>query len=153
MTKKSPMQKYTLKDLYEQFPDEETALDWLRFKLYPEKIFCINCQKPTKHHRISTRKVYGCDYCGHQISPTAGTIFHKSSTSLRIWFYVIFQLAQTRGGISAKQIERETGVTYKTAWRMCKEIRKRLEENKSLLGNDGQPMFVTISNKVTRPDV
>ena len=124
--KKSPMERYTLKDFNEQFPDEDTALDWLRHKLYPEKIYCPNCKKSTKHHRITTRKVYSCDYCGHQISPTAGTIFHKSRTPLRIWLHVIFQMAQTRGGISAKQIERETGVTYKTAWRMCKEIRKRL---------------------------
>src|SRR5262245_26164264 len=103
--------KYTLQDLYTRFPNEDDVLDWLRHKLYPEKIYCPNCQKPTKHHRISGRKVYSCDYCGHQISPTAGTIFHKSSTPLRIWLYVVFQMAQTRGGISAKQIERETGVT------------------------------------------
>jgi hypothetical protein len=121
----------TLEDLYAQFPTEDDALDWLRHKLYPEKIYCVNCRKTTKHHRISGRKVYGCDYCGHQISPTAGTIFHKSSTSLRIWLYVIFQMSQTRTSISAKQIERKTGVTYKTAWRMCAEIRKRLHEGLS----------------------
>ena len=130
------MTTYTLADLYEQYPDEDSALDWLRHKLYPEKIYCPNCEKTTKRHRISTRKVYGCDYCGHQISPTAGTIFHKSSTPLRIWLYVVFQMARTRGGISAKQIERETGVTYKTAWRMCSEIRKRMDENLSLFSSE-----------------
>jgi transposase-like protein len=130
------MKKFTLADLYKQFPDEDSALDWLRNKLYPQKIYCPNCQEPRKYHRISTRKVYGCDYCGHQMSPTAGTIFHKSSTPLRIWLYVVFQMAQTRGGISAKQIERETGVTYKTAWRMCNEIRKRLGENHSLFSGN-----------------
>lgn len=122
------MKKYTLADLYEQFPDEDAALDWLRHKLYPEKIYCPNCEQPRKFHRITTRKVYGCDHCGYQVSPTAGTIFHKSRTPLRIWLYTIFQMAQTRGGISAKQIERKTGVTYKTAWRMCKLIRERLED-------------------------
>jgi transposase len=127
----SKMTKYTLADLYKQFPDEDAALDWLRHKLYPEKIYCPNCEQSRKYHRITTRKVYSCDYCGHQISPTAGTIFHKSRTPLRIWLYVIFQMAQTCGGISAKQIERETGVTYKTAWRMCNEIRKRMGENLS----------------------
>jgi transposase-like protein len=130
------MQKYTLTDFNQQFPDEDAALDWLRYKLYPEKIYCPKCDKATKHHRITSRKVYGCDYCGHQISPTAGTLFHKSPTPLRIWLYVVFQMAQTRGGISAKQIERETGVTYKTAWRMCNEIRKRLGEGQSLFRGD-----------------
>ena len=61
----------------------------------------------------------------------AGTIFEKSSTSLRLWFYAMYLMASTRCGVSAKQIQRETGVTYKTAWRMFKQIR-------SMLGNDGQ---------------
>ena len=50
--------------------------------------------------------------------PTAGTIFHKSSTSLHLWFYAMYLMTSTRCGISAKQLERELGVTYKTAWRM-----------------------------------
>ncbi|MDA1330255.1 MAG: IS1595 family transposase [Chloroflexi bacterium] len=90
---------------------------------------CPNCAKESRFYRIRTKKVYGCEHCGYQISPTAGTIFHKSSTSLTTWFYVIYLMAQTRGGISAKQIERETGVTYKTAWRMCNLIRKVLFED------------------------
>ena len=127
-TKKSPTKKYTLKDFYVMFPNDNVCLEWLRNRLYPKKIYCQNCQKPTLHHRIKSRKVYGCDYCGNQISPTAGTIFHKSKTSLTTWFYVVYQLAQPRGGISAKQIQRETGVTYKTAWRMRNEIKIRLSE-------------------------
>ena len=115
-----------------QFPDDDACLDWLRHKLFPEKIYCRSCKKPTKHHRIATRKVYGCQECGTQVSPTAGTIFHKSRTPLRLWFFVIFQMARSQGSLSAKQIERETGVTYKTAWRMRKRIRERLGEDGSL---------------------
>ena len=62
------------------------------------------------------------------ISPMAGTIFEKSSTSLRLWFYAMYLMGSTRCGISAKQIQRETGVTYKTAWRMFKQIRSLLSE-------------------------
>ena len=58
----------------------------------------------------------------------AGTIFEKSVTSLKLWFYAIFLMTATRCGISAKQIERETGVTYKTAWRMFHQIRSLLKE-------------------------
>lgn len=129
--------KPTLTDFMEKFPDEDAALDWLRHKLYPEKIYCSDCEKATRHHRITTRKVYGCDYCGHQISPTAGTIFHKSRTPLTTWLYVIYRVVQTRGCISAKQIERETGVTYKTAWRMCNKIRERLDEDNMVLSLAG----------------
>jgi hypothetical protein len=64
----------------------------------------------------------------------AGTIFEKSSTSLRLWFYAMYLMSATRCGISAKQIQRETGVTYKTAWRMFREIRTLMSEDISLEG-------------------
>ena len=128
-----PQLHYTISDFNRDFPDDEACLEWLRRKLYPAKIYCLRCDKPTKHHRIRTRKVYGCDICGHQISPTSGTIFHDSSTSLRLWFYSIHLMSTTRCGISAKQIQRETGVTYKTAWRMFKQIRSLLQEDTSKL--------------------
>jgi hypothetical protein len=60
------------------------------------------------------------------LHPTAGTIFHKSSTGLDLWFRAIFLMGSTRCGVSAKQIEREVGVTYKTAWRMANLIRTKL---------------------------
>ena len=128
---KSPMQKFTIREFYEKFPDDGACLDWLFHHSYGEEIECKGCGREAKFYRIKSRKVYGCEYCGYQISPTADTIFHKSSTPLTLWFYAIYLMAQTRGGISAKQIERETGVTYKTAWRMCKEIRQKLDENQS----------------------
>jgi transposase-like protein len=60
------------------------------------------------------------------IQPTAGTIFHKSSTSLHLWFYAMYLMTSTRCGISSKQLERELGVTYKTAYRMTQKIRQQL---------------------------
>jgi transposase-like protein len=123
------MMKFTLKDFMQMFPDDDTCLDYIRNEWFPGVIECPTCGKTAKFYRITTRKVYGCEFCGHQISPTAGTIFHKSPTPLTTWFYVIYLIAQTRGGISAKQIQRETGVTYKTAWRMCKQIRGMLSQD------------------------
>jgi transposase-like protein len=127
--RKPNMLPYTLKDFQKQFPDDATCLDWLRNYLYPEGIYCETCEAVTKHHRVKSRPSYSCDHCGHHVHPTAGTIFHKSPTPLTTWFYAIYLMAQTRCGISAKQIQRETGVTYKTAWRMFKQIRSMLEEN------------------------
>lgn len=125
---KSPMQKYTLRDFEAQFPDDDACLEWLKNYLYPEGITCEPCGRVTKHHKVASRKSYSCDYCGHHVHPTANTIYHKSSTPLRLWFYAIYLMASTRCGISAKQIEREIGVTYKTAWRMFKQIRSMLAE-------------------------
>jgi len=123
------MNKYTIEQFNKLFPNEDICLDWLRHKLYPQKIYCIKCKKPTKFYRIKNRKVYGCDLCGHQISPTANTIFDHSTTPLRSWFYAIYLMSTTRWGISAKQLQRELGVTYKTAWRMFHQIRSLLQED------------------------
>ena len=131
---KPKMQRFTYKDFEQMFPDDASCLEWLRNFLYPEGMFCKLCQRVTKHHRTVSRPSYSCDHCGHHVHPTAGTIFHKSSTSLKTWFHAIYLMASTRCGISAKQIERETGVTYKTAWRMFKQIRTLLQEDIKTLG-------------------
>src|SRR5580700_5920580 len=133
--RKPNMLPYTMKDFQKQFPDDATCLEWLRNYLYPDGIFCEACNAITKHHRIKSRPSYSCDHCGHHVHPTADTIFHKSPTPLTTWFYAIYLMAQTRCGISAKQIQRETGVTYKTAWRMFKQIRSMLEDDKPIGGS------------------
>lgn len=129
MTKKSPMTKFTLKQFQQMFPDDGTCLEYIRRQKYPERIDCPQCGRNSLFHHDRGRKSYSCDHCGYNISPTANTVFDHSPTPLTIWFYVIYLMAQTRGGISAKQIQRETRVTYKTAWRMCREVRKILAED------------------------
>ncbi len=127
------MNKYTIRDLDSQFPTDDACLDWLKDYLYPDGIFCKVCQAVTKHHRIKSRTSYSCDRCGHHEHPMAETIFENSRTPLRLWFHAVFLMASTRCGISAKQLERQLGVTYKTAWRMFKQIRTLLAEPPSLL--------------------
>src|SRR5437660_4215743 len=80
------------------------------------------------HSWVTSRTAYACDHCGNHIYPLAGTIFEKSTTSLRIWFQAMYLMGSTRCGISAKQIQRETGVTYKTAWRIFRQIRSLLSD-------------------------
>ena len=128
------MNKFTVHQFNEMLPDEETCLDIVRDMVYPDGINCRQCKDVTKHHRLSGRKAYSCQYCGTQVYPLAGTIFEKSSTPLKSWFYAMYLMASTRTGISAKQLERELGVTYKTAWRMFKQIRSILNEDVDLGG-------------------
>jgi transposase len=85
---------------------------------------------------MKTRRSFSCETCGHHVHPTAGTIFEKSTTPLTLWFYAVYLMAQTRAGISAKQLERELGVTYKTAWRMFHQIRKMMADDGGETGND-----------------
>src|SRR5437868_6833366 len=134
MNRKPKMRKYTKKGFDRQFPDDATCLEWLKSYLYPDGVFCEKCKRVTKHHRITSRPSYSCDYCGHHVHPTAGTIFHKSPTPLTTWFYAMYLMSATRCGISAKQIQRETGVTYKCAWRMFKQIRSMLQDSEPIGG-------------------
>lgn len=113
----------------ELFPDHGTCLDYLRDRFYPAGSPCPSCDKATKFHRIKDRSAFACQYCRHQVYPTANTIFHKSTVSLQLWFWAIFLMSSTRCGISAKQLEREIGVTYKTAHRMFKQIRSLLADD------------------------
>jgi len=128
-------QKYTAKQFDVEFPSDDACLDYLMQRRWPKGIaFCVECTVERRHHRVSGRTAYACQGCGNHIFPLAGTIFHKSSTSLRTWFYVIRLMASTRVGVSAKHIQRETGVTYKCAWRMMKQIRTLMGEKITLSG-------------------
>ena len=129
------MQRYTFNDFNREFPTDESCLQWLVDNRWPDGITCSKCERITKHHKATGRQVYACDNCGHHVSPMAGTIMEHSSTPMRLWFYAMFLMASTRCGISAKQLERELGVTYKTAWRMFKQIRSMLVDDVTLEGS------------------
>ena len=98
---------------------------------------CPKCERERVFRKYKTkqgRQSWNCTGCGHHVHPTAGTIFHKSSTSLHLWFYAMYIMASTRCGISAKHLERAIGVSYPTAWRMLNLIRNKL------MAEDGEPL-------------
>ena len=121
--------RYTVKHFNAEFPNDSACLEYIKERRFPGGMAdCAKCGKQTKHHRVGNRTAYACQFCGTHIYPLAGTIFEKSTTSLRLWFYAAYLMGSTRCGISAKQIQRETGVTYKTAWRMFKQIRSMMSD-------------------------
>src|SRR6202142_3108867 len=128
--------RYTREQFDKEFPNDDVCLETVKEQRFPGGVkFCATCQKKRKHYRVKGRPAYACDRCGNHSYPLAGTIFQKSSTSLRVWFQAMYLMGSTRCGISAKQIQRETGVTYKTAWRMFKQIRMLLSEDLQLEGS------------------
>src|SRR5437868_3254573 len=124
--------RYSLMEFNERYPDDAACLEYLWRTRYPADGLhadCPKCELPRifrKYEFANRNTSWTCTACGQHVHPTAGTIFHKSSTSLHLWFYAIYIMASTRCGISAKQLEREIGVTYKTAWRMFNLIRNQL---------------------------
>jgi len=130
-----PEQKYTIAQFELEFADEDACLEYVKERRWPDgRCLCVRCGVERKHYRVTGRTAYACHACGNHIFPLSGTIFHKSSTSLRAWFYVIRLMSSTRVGVSAKHIQRETGVTYKTAWRMMKQVRLLMAEKITLSG-------------------
>jgi len=130
--------RQTVFEFEKQFPDDAACLAFLMAEKYPDGVPCAKCQKVTKHFRDANRPSFQCEFCGTRVHPMVGTIFENSATSLRLWFYAMYLMASTRCGISAKQIERELGVTYKTAWRMFHEIRVLLRQDGTPLGGEGE---------------
>jgi transposase-like protein len=129
---------YSLIEFMRQYPDDAACLDALwrkRFAPDGHHAQCPRCERERKFHRTTTRASYTCDTCGLHVHPMKGTIFEKSTTALHLWFYAMYLMASTRCGISAKQLERELGVTYKTAHRMMKRIRTELMNDV-----DGDPL-------------
>jgi transposase len=124
--------RYSLMEFVKEFPDDAACLNYLwRTRYAPDGTHaaCPECKARRTFKRYETsqqRQSWTCTHCGHHLHPTAGTIFHKSSTALHLWFYAIYLITSTRCGISAKQLEREIGVGYKTAWRMFNLIRNSL---------------------------
>jgi len=112
-----------------RFVDDDSCLEEIKRLRYPNGVKCRVCNTITLHYRVQGRMAYACKVCRTQVYPLAGTIFEKTTTPLRVWFYCLFLLTQTRATLSIKQLEHELGVTYKTAWRMYTSVRLLMEQN------------------------
>jgi transposase len=144
--------QFSLMEFMRDFPDDAACLEHLwrtRYSEDGEHAECPKCEQERRFKRYNTaqgRQSWTCTGCGHHVHPTAGTIFHKSSTSLHLWFFAIHLMTSTRCGVSAKQLERELGVTYKTAWRMFTLIRNKL------MTEDGRPLTGSVEVDETSVD-
>jgi transposase len=117
--------KYTFKQFQTQFPDDAACLlALMNIQFGGTKIVCPGCGVEAQFHAMEKRRGFACQECGHHVYPCAGTIFHKSSTKLTNWFFAMYLMTSTRHGVAAKELERQIGCTYKTAWRMAHELRK-----------------------------
>lgn len=125
--------KFTIQEFNRKYPNDGACLLEIFQHRYGRIVTCNSCKRPTTHYRIKHRKCFACQWCGNQLHPLANTIFHKSETSLKVWFYAIFLFANSKNGVSAKELQRQLGVTYKTAWRMAKQIRRLMVQDTTKL--------------------
>ena len=127
-----------------QFQDTDKAREYLEALRWPDGPFCPHCgsmKKPMKLRGAKCRPgLYKCSeyQCRKQFTVTVGTVFERSRVPLNKWLLAVYLMASSKKGISAHQIHRTIGVTYKTAWFMCHRIREAMTESpKGLLGSGG----------------
>jgi predicted RNA-binding Zn-ribbon protein involved in translation (DUF1610 family) len=114
--------EYKIDNFKKDFPDDNTCLEYIFKTKFGDNFVCPKCSKKG-FYRIKKRRCYTCSWCGYQVYPTAKTIFHKSRTKLTKWFYAIYLMDISNNNISAKELQKHLGVTYKTAWRIKNKIK------------------------------
>jgi len=116
--------KMTVRQFFDRFPNDDACLEHIMEVRFGLRHDCQKCGVEATFHKLTNRKAYSCSQCGAHLYPCAGTIFQDSRTPLTVWFYAIYLFVTTRHGVSGKELERQLGVTYKTAYRMGQQIRK-----------------------------
>ena len=129
---------------FKQFRDDETCLSHLFNVRFGQGFECPSCERPSNWYRIKAERAYSCQWCGHHLHPTVGTPFEQTRTPLQLWFYAIYLFTTTRNGVAAKELQRQLGVTYKTAWRMAGLIREHMAtvDGDSVLGGNWQSVEI-----------
>jgi len=118
----------TLLDVMEKFGTEDKCRAYLESLRWPEGVICPRCKATTNLSRIVKRNQYDCGTCRYQFSVLAGTVFNDSHLPLLKWFIATYLLCVSKKGMSAKQIERTLGISYKAAWYLCHRIRHAMKE-------------------------
>lgn len=119
---------FTISDFMKRFPDDEACLEHLMMLRFGNPTECKKCGNHGQFAKLKNLPAYACPTCGHHIHPMVGTPFERSRTPLQKWFYAMYLFTTSRHGVPAKELQRQLGVTYKTAWRMGHELRKYMGE-------------------------
>lgn len=117
----------SLCEVFERYGNDDKCREYLEGLRWPDGIRCPEC-KSEKISRVYDRKVFDCDSCRYQFSVLAGTMFHDTHLPLHKWFAVTYLLCESKKGMSANQIKRMMGISYKTAWYLCHRIRAAMKE-------------------------
>ena len=130
--------------LAKNFPTEEAALAYWVKARWPKGVRCLACdhdkcyQIETKGKTKKTVRLFECAECGLHFSATTGTLFHDSHLPLQKWFMAIAVMVEAKKGVSAMQVQRHIGGSYKTAWYLCHRIRQAMQEQGMILGGEGK---------------
>lgn len=119
--------------LIDDFHSEEKCRDYLEALRWPDGACCPRC-KTTNVSQVTERSKYDCNQCRYQFSVTAGSVFHDTHLPLWKWFLAVYIMCESKKSMSANQLKRTLGISYKTAWYLCHRIRKAMQEDTELNG-------------------
>ena len=120
--------------IFQKFPTQENCIMHLESaRWHNKKAVCPYCFEREKIVKQKGEKRYHCNNCKSGFSVTVNTIFHDTKVPLQKWFLAIYLMLKAKNGISAKQLQRDILVTYKTAWNMAMRIRRAMIDNCSFL--------------------
>jgi len=126
----------TQMEFEERFSTEAACIQYLRRQRWPEGFHCPKCSGK-RAWELRRRALDQCASCNHQVSLTAGTVFHGTRKPLRLWFRVIGQLVLSKSGCSALDISRQHGLKYETAWTWLHKLRNCMGQfGRALLEGD-----------------
>lgn len=115
------------------FQDEDKAREYLESIRWPDGLVCPHCGGTEKVYRLkgkSHRKgLLKCGHCRKQFTVTVGTLFERSRIPLHKWLLAAYLLCSSKKGISAHQLHRMLGITYKSAWFMTHRIREAMADS------------------------
>lgn len=115
----------TIQDFFKQFPDDEACLKHLMDLRFGAEFGCSKCGEIGKFRKLAKQPAYTCN-CGRHIHPMQGTIFQDTHVPLTKWFYALYLFTTTRHGVPAKELQRQLGLSYPTAFRMAHLIRDHI---------------------------
>ncbi|MEQ9015942.1 MAG: IS1595 family transposase [Marinovum algicola] len=123
------------------FTDKDAARQYLEHQRWPEGAYCPHCGGVEKIKKLEGKShrpgLYQCGDCRQQFTVTVGTVFERSKVPLNKWLLATFLMAQSKKGMSAHQLHRSIGVTYKTAWFMFHRIREAMKDDGGMFGAGG----------------
>lgn len=134
MTKSpSASPEFSVREFFQRFNSEQACLDHIMDVRFGGTRFdCMSCGTVgATHHKLEKRRTYVAACCGHHVNPTAGTILHNTRTPLLSWFFAMYMFCTTRHGVSGKELQRQLGVTYKTAYRIGQQIRDLMSKTQT----------------------
>lgn len=138
----------SLLDFQQRFPNDDACMEYLEKLRWPKGFICPNCGHDDGY-RINFRRLMQCALCRHQTSATAGTIFHKTRTPLLIWFWMIYLIAQDKGGVTMTKLSKDLGMHYDTVWNLVHKIRTAMAARDQAITLAG---FIELDEAIIGPE-